>query len=137
MQWTSLYHVRRRVCSRPVRYAIGAGITAAAAALLIRHLTQEEEGDQSLPREAVTFELDSSEDFYAFLFGFDAVCIAHGKVPSHVGKTLHDIHANDEIDSEELHERFVRTARAGGVSAPGVQLGPPYPHVLTRESCLP
>ena len=55
------------------------------------------------------------EDFHAFVFSSDGICIAHGREPSFVGKALQQVFANEEIeDSADMHERFLRAAAAGG-----------------------
>ena len=64
---------------------------------------------------APKFVMDKREAFYAFVFSEDAVCVAHGGDATNVGKTLAQVFQNEEIeDASELHERFMRSAAAGG-----------------------
>lgn len=106
---------RRCFYRRPLTY-LSAGVAAAAAAVLVKQLLTRDGSDDSetVPREAIRFQLDANEEFYAFVFRYDAVCVAHGRVPANVGKTLFEIHSGDEVDADELHDRFVRTAQLGG-----------------------
>ena len=110
---------RRRLFAQPLTTAIG----AACAVLVARQILQywrrddEDEEEEQLGESngKPEFALDGRENFHAFLFTDDAVCVAHGGDPSNVGKTLAQIFQNEEIeDASLLHERFMRVAAAGG-----------------------
>jgi hypothetical protein len=115
-----LERLRRRLRSHPRLLAVVAAAAAALAAhqLYRRSVTERDEADEDevLPSdEKPQFSLAKSEGFYAFVFSPEAICIAHGGDASNVGRTLAEIFQNEEVeDASELHERFLRTAAAGG-----------------------
>ena len=61
------------------------------------------------------FSLDKTHEYYGFVFGFDGICVAHGGDAANVGRTLSQVFHNvSDMDTAELHERFMRAADAGG-----------------------
>ena len=102
---------------RPV-VAIGA---AAAAAVAYWYFVDADDDDNKGDNDDVPkysppqFRLDKSHEYYGFVFGFDGICVAHGGDAANVGRTLAQVFWNvSDMDTAELHERFMRAADAGG-----------------------
>ena len=117
---TLLTRLRQRLLARPLTTSLGVALFVLALRRLLSQLRQRllatgvqrtTTGGLPPPR----FVLDAQEDFHAFVFSNDGICVAHGRDPSFVGKSLRQVFANEEIeDSAEMHERFLRAAAAGG-----------------------
>ncbi|KAL3927154.1 MAG: hypothetical protein SGPRY_002956 [Prymnesium sp.] len=71
----------------------------------------------SARKRNVQFQLDTSQDFYGFVYEYSGCCVAHGADSSFVGLTLAEVLErtnNRSLDGQELHQRFVAAAEAGG-----------------------
>ena len=67
--------------------------------------------------KGVEFRLDTRSNFYGFVYRYDGVCVAHGADSAFVGLHLKDVLRktnNTDVDGEELHQRFLAAAEAGG-----------------------
>lgn len=114
-----LERIRRYILGHPLSSTIIAALTAFVAQRFCLQMLREPDDNDDVEHEAALappeFVLDGSSSFYAFLFSPEGVCIAHGGDPANVGKTLAQVFQNEEIeDASALHERFMRTAAAGG-----------------------
>ena len=115
-----LSRLRQRLLARPLTTSLGLALFVLALRRLLSQLRRRllSTGMQRTTTGGLPppcFVLDAKEDFHAFVFSNDGICIAHGRDPSFVGKSLRQVFANEEIeDSAEMHERFLRAAAAGG-----------------------
>ena len=109
-----LAQLRSQLLAHPLATSMGVALFALALRRLLSQLRRRLPSTTAgLP--APRFVLDAHEDFHAFVFSSDGICIAHGREPSFVGKALQQVFANEEIeDSADMHERFLRAAAAGG-----------------------
>ena len=109
-----LAQLRSQLLAHPLATSMGVALFALALRRLLSQLRRRlPTTTAGLP--APRFVLDAHEDFHAFVFSSDGICIAHGREPSFVGKALQQVFANEEIeDSADMHERFLRAAAAGG-----------------------
>ena len=109
-----LAQLRSQLLAHPLATSVGVALFALALRRLLSQLRRRLPSTTAgLP--APRFVLDAHEDFHAFVFSSDGICIAHGREPTFVGKALQQVFANEEIeDSADMHERFLRAAAAGG-----------------------
>lgn len=109
-----LAQLRSRLLAHPLATSVGVALFVLTLRRLLSQLRRRlPTTTAGLP--APRFVLDAHEDFHAFVFSSDGICIAHGREPSFVGKSLQQVFTNEEIeDSADMHERFLRAAAAGG-----------------------